>query len=137
MPKLTDKFQQQIFEDEINFWGLNLQKYHDQLSRIFNFSPKRKEPSFQKWEQIERFDFKKFISDENFELVAKKNFNENLDYYGQITRSNDTLTPHGVGREIWQNGDMYEGQFENGVKSGFGRYIWADGKFYVGQWSND
>ena len=29
MPKLTDKFQQQIFEDEINFWGLNLQKYHE------------------------------------------------------------------------------------------------------------
>lgn len=32
---------------------------------------------------------------------------------------------------------MYEGQFDNGVKSGFGRYIWADGKFYVGQWSNN
>ena len=27
MPVLTDKFQQQIFQDEINFWGLNLQKY--------------------------------------------------------------------------------------------------------------
>ena len=109
MPKLTDKFQQQIFEDEINFWGLNLQKYHDQLEKIFNFIPKRKELSFQKWEQIERFDFEKFIREDSLELIAKKNFIENMDYFGQIVRANDTIVQHGVGREIWQNGDIYEG----------------------------
>ena len=32
------------------------------------------------------------------------------------------------------NGDVYEGQFVDGLKEGFGVYIWASGSKYEGNW---
>merc|ERR1740123_2725118 len=66
----------------------------------------------------------------------------------------------GQGRQTWQDGRVYEGQFKNGkfegfgrmewhmangmmvyegeyvddLKHGHGRYIWADGRVYDGEW---
>lgn len=31
---------------------------------------------------------------------------------------------------------MYEGESDNGVKSGFGRYIWHNGDYFIGTWTN-
>lgn len=33
---------------------------------------------------------------------------------------------------VYQNGDRYEGEAENGIRSGRGRYCWNDGSCYEG-----
>lgn len=37
----------------------------------------------------------------------------------------------------YQNGDKYEGQWQNGLKNGAGTYIYSDGSKYQGEWKND
>lgn len=44
---------------------------------------------------------------------------------------------HGYGKWIGANGDVYEGQWVNGVKEGFGTYTDADGHRYVGGFKGD
>ncbi len=38
----------------------------------------------------------------------------------------------GNGTYKYSNGDMYTGEWENGVLEGYGRYDWIDGSYYVG-----
>lgn len=40
--------------------------------------------------------------------------------------------PHGQGRFVFANGDVYEGTFADGIMSGDGDYRWVDGRRYVG-----
>lgn len=44
-------------------------------------------------------------------------------YEGQV---NDQMQPHGFGRQIYRNGDVYTGQWLNGIKHGIGRYVEYD-----------
>jgi hypothetical protein len=37
---------------------------------------------------------------------------------------------HGYGREMFPNGDVYEGQYTNDQPHGHGRYLWRNGVFY-------
>ena len=41
------------------------------------------------------------------------------------------------GRNEYRNGDVYDGDFHNNVRSGEGRYEWADGRQYHGGWKAD
>ena len=41
------------------------------------------------------------------------------------------------GRLEYRNGDTYDGEFENNLRSGVGCYIWADGRQYEGEWKAD
>jgi hypothetical protein len=54
-------------------------------------------------------------------------------YSGQI---NDVDKMHGVGRSLdFTSGNIYEGEFVNGVMEGFGRLIYGNSKihkYYVG-----
>ncbi len=43
----------------------------------------------------------------------------------------------GKGKLIYENGDVYEGEFEDGEKSGKGTYTWKDGDKYEGEWMKD
>ena len=38
-----------------------------------------------------------------------------------------------IGVAIWEEGEMYEGEFKNNMKEGIGLYRWADGTTYMGQ----
>lgn len=42
---------------------------------------------------------------------------------------------HGVYH--YENGDLYEGEFENGLRTGHGDYRWTDGSVFRGEWLND
>lgn len=44
---------------------------------------------------------------------------------------------NGAGVFIWENAEMYVGQWKNGRRSGFGRYDWADRSVYIGEFVND
>ena len=35
--------------------------------------------------------------------------------------------PHGKGKMVWQNGDIYEGMFKNNKRNGMGKRTNADG----------
>lgn len=38
----------------------------------------------------------------------------------------------GAGKSIYENGDEYEGYFEDGEKKGYGKYTWVNGDWYEG-----
>lgn len=44
---------------------------------------------------------------------------------------------HGKGKEIFPNGDCYEGTFTMGKKEGKGRFTMSDGGFYDGMVKNN
>ena len=50
---------------------------------------------------------------------------------------NDKNEPHGYGKMMYPNGDMYEGNFENGIKQGTGTMIFHTACIYIGEWNND
>lgn len=44
---------------------------------------------------------------------------------------------HGIGKMIYQNGNIYEGEWANDRRNGKGKQIYIDGSTYEGEWSND
>ena len=38
---------------------------------------------------------------------------------------------------MYSNGDIYVGQFRDGMKHGKGRMKWSNGQIYEGDWNND
>ena len=42
-----------------------------------------------------------------------------------------------LGLYIFANGDIYEGEFENGNRQGQGTYTWTDQSYYKGEWLAD
>jgi len=57
--------------------------------------------------------------------------------YGYTGEFNSMDLPHGLGKLIYGNGNIYEGQFENGKRHGTGTLILSDGGSYIGEWKND
>lgn len=43
----------------------------------------------------------------------------------------------GVGISVWEEGEMYEGEFKNSAKEGIGVYRWADGTSYMGHFQKN
>jgi len=43
----------------------------------------------------------------------------------------------GYGKLTWSDGDIYEGNWKNGAKNGYGKMTWSGGDVYEGNWKND
>ena len=43
---------------------------------------------------------------------------------------------HGTGRYTWPNGDVYDGEWADGVQSGAGVKTYCNGDQYTGEWSD-
>ena len=43
---------------------------------------------------------------------------------------------HGFGKQVWENGNSYEGGWKYDNMHGRGRHVWADGRIYEGDWAN-
>lgn len=67
-------------------------------------------------------------------LQTKIFFSKNEYYEGEI---NDICVPHGNGKLHFENGDLYIGDFLNGMKHGKGLYKYNTGNIYKGDWEND
>ncbi len=46
----------------------------------------------------------------------------------------DSGKMHGNGTIRWDDGSVYTGEWRSGKRSGFGIYRWSDGKVYIGSW---
>lgn len=41
---------------------------------------------------------------------------------------------NGIGKYLWPNNVVYEGNFANDKREGYGEMIWEDGSNYKGEW---
>ena len=72
-----------------------------------------------------------YASSQNF---GKSQFNENL--WGLLDKGEPSMVT-GIGRHIFQSGNIYEGMYNADKRDGQGRLIWNDGAYYIGQWRKD
>ena len=59
-------------------------------------------------------------------------------YTGQLLiQDGGAVVRSGMGKVIYSNGNIYEGEWVDGVRHGSGRLIQADGCAYTGEWFSD
>jgi len=56
-------------------------------------------------------------------------------YLGQWSKSKDMR--EGIGKQVWPDGSLYEGNWKENQRNGKGRMIHANGNTYSGDWKND
>jgi len=56
--------------------------------------------------------------------------NETKKYQGQWTLQNGKMVKDGIGRLVWKDGSVFEGQFENDKMSGIGQIRQVNGDIY-------
>ena len=44
---------------------------------------------------------------------------------------------HGKGKAIFKDGDVFEGECDNGTRCGKGKYVWKNGAYYEGNYKNN
>lgn len=76
------------------------------------------------------------------ELTQIKEFEFNEGYYqGQLVvvfkNKHKLSIRHGNGKIIYNNGDVYNGEWVNNLKSGYGIYQFSNGNVYEGKFSSD
>jgi hypothetical protein len=59
---------------------------------------------------------------------------EGYTYFGQFDEHKKF---HGKGRQIFEDGSVYEGWFMHGQKGPYGRYIFKDGDYFIGEFFQD
>lgn len=56
-------------------------------------------------------------------------------FQGRFVRQGNLLT--GSGRVTWANGDVYNGELQQGKRHGQGEFVWANGQRFRGDWVQD
>ena len=64
-------------------------------------------------------------------------FKSLTDDKGQYTGEIINSERHGIGRNIYPNGDVYEGSWREGFHDGLGRHKWIDGSYHIGYYLKD
>jgi serine/threonine protein kinase len=62
---------------------------------------------------------------------------ETFTYTGAVHPNASKTIPEGQGKAVFSNGDTYEGNFVNGLRSGDGKYTWSDGEYFIGEFKNN
>lgn len=77
----------------------------------------------------------------NPEILAKRVTKEinyangdKANYYGEV---NSSGVPHGWGKIDYPTGDIYEGDWVNGLREGSGRELMTNGNMYIGQFKDN
>lgn len=61
---------------------------------------------------------------------------EKLSRVGYKGDTNECGQKHGEGVMVYENGDVYEGEWKNDLHHGFGIFTYANGAVYFGHWEN-
>ena len=67
--------------------------------------------------------------------ISKICFPDKSYYEGEINKINNL--PNGKGKLFYFNGEVFFGNFVDGIKEGEGEYHYKDGTIYIGSWKND
>ena len=67
--------------------------------------------------------------------IKKKVSRPSGEYEGEVNPTN--LGAQGIGIYRYNNGDRYDGTWDNGYRTGRGIYYFANGSIYSGMWSNN
>jgi hypothetical protein len=112
---------------------------HDMIE-VFNSTPNYTDKATIKiWNKVGPFPlvqlikFDKVVIDFRHKYIWEKNSIKQ--YQGQHNNFHEK-NHHGLARVEYEGGDMYEGQYVNGLKTGYGRYLWNNGDYYLGQFKN-
>ncbi len=106
----------------------------DQASKIQELPDYLNEDSNEMIDRFGDFKYDEFncVYDESLPILGPYIFqNENI-YLGQWKNHKK----HGRGTLMMKTGALYEGEWNNNKASGYGRLIYSDGDVYEGQWEN-
>ena len=87
------------------------------------------------YDKLGQFDYagEKYTEDLK-KLKLKNDAGKQLIYIGQLKKG--TEIADGIGIEVWNNGNIYEGYFKDDKKNGYGRYIYPSGEYYIGDFKD-
>ena len=94
------------------------------LKVLKRFPKKVGENVMDKWRLVGPFDINSKLEQKvitfkyNLELVDRGGFSYKKDYFGQLNKDGQM---HGIGRAVWHDKNLYEGQFKDGYADGYGR----------------
>ena len=93
--------------------------------------------SYKLYKQINDEYFKninKDLKNDSSKIIYKMDYllKKNIYYSGEFSKIN--LTPEGIGIKKNNRGDIYKGNFENGLFNGYGKLIEKNGTIYQGFW---
>ena len=113
-----------------------------ELEGIFTQTPSyAAATAIDKWKKLGAFpiatqiEHDKVILDFRFPIECETDAAAKRKYCGQVNFFENKHS-HGMGRTEYQNGSIYEGENQRGLKNGFGRHIWPNGDYYVGEFKN-
>ena len=142
LPMIQDKFRRELFEQELDFWGLK-QDYSvlKSMIELFESQPDEiHEVVLRKWKDLGPLDLlglisqKKIKFDEKVEITQEIGIlncaNKKYNYFGQINESGHI---QGVGRRCDYGQSMYEGESKDSLQDGYGRAIYVNGGYYEGE----
>ena len=85
-------------------------------------------------EQLGKYEFQKKPSSK-LEIQQLKTYEDGSKYFGQINPK--TKKRQGQGIYIYrEDGEIYEGNWDNNLRNGTGRHLYADGRMYTGLWKD-
>ena len=74
---------------------------------------------------------------ETEEFTCHKKSTGRIFYTGEMIFVNEVSYKHGIGKEFYENGSVYEGAFEYGVRNGMGKYIFPSIASCTSLWKED
>mmetsp|Transcript_7923 Transcript_7923/g.13296 ORF Transcript_7923/g.13296 Transcript_7923/m.13296 type:complete len:360 (-) Transcript_7923:16-1095(-) len=146
----TDQIQNQIFLDELKYWGIKSKKEEQEMKRLEAKIPKivdilTKTPSvsqftklnetgdyYKRWRELGPLSVHEINRHSPINLSTDLIIQKSNVYTGQLDQ-NERL--EGIGRIVWTD-YIYEGQYANDKRCGFGRLI-TNNEYYVGMWKEN
>lgn len=93
---------------------------------------------------ISVFNLNVSIPEINLNIISEKNQTITIKHHNEPESRVGTYTgptvlkalPHGVGKAVYDDGDVYEGEWEDGRFNGKGKLTYSDGGVYEGEWKD-
>ena len=94
------------------------------------------DPVIKKWDALGPLNLNDPKLKNEWSTMEGLHFGQSLDsvyLWGQIDNQRKA---QGIGRTIFESGNVHEGMYKDDKRHGYGRFIWSDGAYYVGMWAN-
>ena len=93
------------------------------------------EAPFKTWQKLKAMSVKE-ISKNNLVLLDHHQLQYKEDLHKGWYWQEKDGEKNGIGRFVYPDNQIYEGQFKDGGFSGYGRFIYENGDYYIGFWEN-